>query len=89
MINGLTETNYKALYRSLEAYLHRINLRALFGQQFLVEQYDFLLAKGYTKLAGQYYQQLENYAVIEQLSEQLEHHHGDELADIRALDKEA
>ncbi|MFT9245037.1 hypothetical protein [Liquorilactobacillus satsumensis] len=89
MINGLTETNYKALYMSLEAYLHRINLRALFGQQFLVEQYDYLLSKGYTKLAGKYYRQLENYAVIEQLAQQLECHFGDELADIRALDKEA
>ncbi|MFT8325115.1 hypothetical protein [Oenococcus sicerae] len=89
MINGLTEKNYKALYTSLEAYLHRINLRALFGQQFLVEQYDSLLAKGYTKLAGQYYQQLENYAVIEQLAQHIECHSGDELVDIRALDKEA
>ncbi|MFT8729801.1 MAG: hypothetical protein ABF755_07095 [Oenococcus oeni] len=87
MINGLTDNNYEALYMSLETYLHRINLRALFGQQFLLDEYESLLAKGYPKLAAKYYQQLENYAVIEQLAQQVEHHNGDELVDIRAIDR--
>ena len=72
---------------SLATYLHRINLRALFGQQFLSAEYEALLAKGYQKLAAKYYQQLENVAVIEQLAQQIEHHGGDELVDIRAIDR--
>lgn len=89
MINGLTETNYKALYRSLEVYLHRINLRTLFGQQFLSAEYESLLAKGYPKLAAKYHRQLENYAVIEQLAQHIECHSGDEMVDIRTIDREA
>ncbi|MFT8414283.1 MAG: hypothetical protein ABF643_08330 [Oenococcus oeni] len=88
IINGLTETNYKALYKSPETYLDRINIRALFSQQFLIDQYESLLEKGYTNLAAKYYQQLENYAVIEQLSQHLEHHYGNELIDVRVFDKE-
>ncbi|OIM20341.1 hypothetical protein ATX59_09395 [Oenococcus oeni] len=87
-INGLTEANYKELYTSLEKYLNRINLRAVFSQLFLIDQYELLLEKGYTKLAATYYRQLENMRTIEQLSQHLEHHYGDELKDIRIFDKE-
>ncbi|MHA5100579.1 hypothetical protein R5O26_07375 [Oenococcus oeni] len=87
-INGLIEANYENLYTSLEEYLDRINLRAVFGQQFLIDQYESLLEKGYTKLAVSYYRQLENMRTIEQLSQHLEHHYGDELKDIRIFDKE-
>ncbi|MFT8329758.1 MAG: hypothetical protein ABF619_08280 [Oenococcus oeni] len=87
-INGLIEANYENLYTSLEEYLDRINLRAVFGQQFLIDQYESQLEKGYTKLAVSYYRQLENMRTIEQLSQHLEHHYGDELKDIRIFDKE-
>ncbi|WP_439425976.1 hypothetical protein ACKP2L_03505 [Oenococcus alcoholitolerans] len=86
-INGLSVNNYKELYKSPQRYLDQIALRALFGQRFLTDQYKKIQDRGYTTLAANYYKQLDNYTIIEQLAQHLDNHFNGDLVDIRALDK--